>query len=88
VYRHAARNALIPVITVITLALPGLVGGTVIIETIFAWPGMGQLAIAAVRGRDFPMIMALNLITAVLILVCNLLADVLYGIADPRISYS
>jgi peptide/nickel transport system permease protein len=88
IYGHAARNALIPVITVIALALPGLLGGTVIIETIFAWPGMGQLAITAVRGRDFPMIMALNLLIAVLILLCNLLADLLYGIVDPRITYS
>lgn len=87
VYGHAARNALIPMITVVTLALPGLVGGTVIIETIFAWPGMGQLAITAVRGRDFPMIMALNLITAVLILFSNILADMLYGVVDPRVTY-
>lgn len=88
IYGHAARNALIPVITVIALALPGLLGGTVIIETIFAWPGMGQLAISAVRGRDFPMIMALNLLIALLILLCNLLADLLYGVVDPRITYS
>jgi peptide/nickel transport system permease protein len=86
--RHAARNALIPVITVIALMMPSLLGGTVIIETIFAWPGMGQLAITAVRGRDFPMILALNLLIATLILFCNLLADVLYGVVDPRISYS
>jgi peptide/nickel transport system permease protein len=88
VYGHAARNALIPLITVITLGLPGLIGGTVIIETIFAWPGMGQVAIAAVRARDYPMIMALNLMTASLILSCNLLADVLYATVDPRIKYS
>ena len=88
VYGHAARNALVPLVTVVTLALPGLIGGTVIIESIFAWPGMGQLAIAAVRARDYPMIMALNLITAVLILSCNLLADVIYAIVDPRIAYS
>jgi peptide/nickel transport system permease protein len=87
-FRHAARNALIPVITVVALALPSLLGGTVIIETIFAWPGMGQLAITAVRGRDFPMILALNLLIATLILLCNLLADVLYGVVDPRITYS
>ena len=63
-FRHAARNALIPVVTVVALALPSLLGGTVIIESIFAWPGMGQLAITAVRGRDFPMILALNLLIA------------------------
>jgi peptide/nickel transport system permease protein len=88
IYGHAARNALIPVITVIALVLPGLLGGTVIIETIFAWPGMGQLAITAVRARDFPMIMALNLLIALLILFFNLVADILYGVVDPRISYS
>ena len=84
---HAARNALIPLITVVALTLPALLGGTVIIETIFAWPGMGQLAISAVRNRDYPMIMALNLIIATLILLSNLLADLLYAVADPRIKY-
>jgi peptide/nickel transport system permease protein len=87
IYGHAARNALIPVVTVIALGLPGLFGGAVIIETIFAWPGMGQLAIAAVRSRDFPMIMALNLVVATIILLSNLLADVLYAAIDPRIKY-
>jgi peptide/nickel transport system permease protein len=87
ILRHAARNALIPLITVVALGLPAIVGGTVIIETIFAWPGMGQLAITAVRARDYPMIMALNLIVASLILASNLLADVLYAVADPRIRY-
>lgn len=87
IYGHAARNALIPVVTVIALGLPGLFGGAVIIETIFAWPGMGQLAIAAVRSRDFPMIMALNLVVATMILLSNLLADVLYAAIDPRIKY-
>lgn len=86
--RHALRNALIPVITVIALRLPILLGGTVIIETIFAWPGMGQLAIAAVQARDYPVIMAVNLITAVMILLCNLLADVIYAVIDPRIKYA
>jgi peptide/nickel transport system permease protein len=88
IYGHAARNALIPLITVVALGLPSLIGGTVIIETIFAWPGMGQLAIAAVRARDFPMIMALNVIIATLILGCSLLADLLYAVVDPRIRYS
>lgn len=84
---HAARNALIPLITVIALSLPSILGGTVIIETIFAWPGMGQLAISAVRNRDYPMIMALNMIIATLILLSNLLADILYATVDPRIKY-
>ncbi len=87
-YRHALRNALIPLVTVVALNLPLLLGGTVIIEQIFQWPGMGTLAITAVRGRDYPVIMAINLITACLILLCNLLADILYAVIDPRIKYS
>ncbi|MGD9711942.1 MAG: ABC transporter permease [Thermomicrobiales bacterium] len=87
IYGHAVRNALIPLVTVIALGLPSLFAGTVIIETIFAWPGMGQLAIAAVRSRDFPMIMALNLVVATMILLSNLIADVLYAAIDPRIKY-
>ncbi|HVB63313.1 MAG TPA: ABC transporter permease [Nitrolancea sp.] len=87
-YRHGLRNALIPLITVVALDLPKLLGGAVIIESVFAWPGMGTLAIEAVRSRDYPVIMAINLLSAVLILVCNLLADVLYAFIDPRIKYS
>jgi len=88
IVRHALRNALIPLITVVALNVPRLLGGTVIIEAIFAWPGMGTLAITAVRGRDYPVIMAVNLVTAVLILLANLLADCLYAVADPRIKYA
>jgi len=88
VYGHALRNALIPLVTVIALNLPQLLGGTVIIEQIFAWPGMGTLAITAVRGRDYPTIMAINLIGAVAIVASNLIADVLYAWIDPRIKYS
>jgi peptide/nickel transport system permease protein len=88
VYGHALRNALIPLVTVIALNLPQLLGGTVIIEQVFAWPGMGTLAITAVRGRDYPTIMAINLIGAVAIVVSNLIADVLYAWIDPRIKYS
>lgn len=88
IYQHALRNALIPLVTVVALGLPRLLGGTVIVEAIFAWPGMGTLAITAVRGRDYPVIMAINLITAVMILMSNLLADVIYAVIDPRIKYS
>lgn len=88
IYRHALRNALIPLITIVALSLPRLLGGTVIIEAIFAWPGMGTLAITAVRGRDYPVIMAINLITATMILASNLLADIVYAVVDPRIKYS
>jgi peptide/nickel transport system permease protein len=87
IYRHALRNALIPLVTVIALTLPQLLGGTVIIEQVFSWPGMGTLAITAVRGRDYPTIMAINLIGAVAILVSSLIADIIYAWIDPRISY-
>ena len=88
IWRHALRNALIPLITIIALNLPRLLGGTVIIEAIFAWPGMGTLAITAVQARDYPVIMAINLITAVLILLSNFLADLVYAVIDPRIKYA
>jgi peptide/nickel transport system permease protein len=88
IWRHALRNALIPLVTVIALNLPRLLGGAVVIEAIFAWPGMGTLAITAVQGRDYPVIMAINLITAVMILTSNLLADLIYAVIDPRIKYA
>lgn len=84
---HALRNALIPLITVLGLRLPGLFGGSVIIESIFNWPGIGQLAIESITDRDYPQIMGLLLISAVLILAANLLTDILYAYADPRIRY-
>jgi len=86
--RHALRNALIPLVTVVALTLPQLLGGTVIIEQVFSWPGMGTLAIKSVRARDYPTMMAINMIGAVAILVSSLIADVLYAWIDPRISYS
>lgn len=86
--RHGLRNALIPLVTIVALDLPTLLGGTVIIEQVFSWPGMGTLAISAVTGRDYPIIMAITLITGVVILVSNLIADVLYAVIDPRIKYS
>jgi len=88
IYGQALRNALIPLVTVVALGLPRLLGGTVIVEAIFAWPGMGTLAITAVRGRDYPVIMAINMMSAVTILMSNLLADVIYAVIDPRIKYS
>lgn len=87
VYRHALRNALIPLITIIAALVPNLIGGSVIIESIFSIPGMGELSFKALVARDYPMIMAVFTISAVLTLVGMLLADMLYSIADPRISY-
>ena len=85
---HALRNALIPLITVLGLRLPGLFGGSVIIETVFSWPGIGKLAIDSITDRDYPQIMSLLLITAVLVLLANLITDIVYAYADPRIRYA
>ncbi len=86
--RHALRNALLPVITMLGLSVPGLIGGSVIIETIFALPGLGQLFYSAVMGRDYPLIMGNLVLGAVLTLLGNMLADACYGLADPRIRTS
>jgi peptide/nickel transport system permease protein len=88
VYKHALRNALIPVITLLGLQLPNLLGGAIIIESVFMWPGMGRLAIEAISSRDYPVLMGLNLLTAVLVVVGGLVSDMLYSVADPRIRYS
>jgi peptide/nickel transport system permease protein len=88
VYKHALRNALIPVVTVMGLSLPYLVGGAVVTERVFALPGMGRLAIDSVAGRDYPTIIAINLILSVLVVLGNMLADVMYGMVDPRIRYN
>ena len=83
--RHAFRNALLPLITITTLRLPGLFGGAVLIEFMFAWPGMGQLSVQSAVNRDYTVLMGLAVIVAVLVLGANLVADVLYAYADPRI---
>lgn len=88
IYRHALRNALLPVITILGLSIPGLIGGSVIFETIFAIPGMGQLFYMAVMARDYPVVMGILFIGAVLTLFGNLIADVFYALADPRIRVS
>jgi peptide/nickel transport system permease protein len=88
IYRHALRNALLPVITVLGLSLPGLIGGSVIFESIFAIPGMGKLFYDAVMSRDYPMVMGGLVIGAVLTLLGNLLADLGYVAADPRVRRS
>jgi peptide/nickel transport system permease protein len=88
IYRHALRNALLPAITILGLSIPGLIGGSVIFETIFAIPGMGQLFYMAVMARDYPTVMGILLIGAILTLLGNLIADVSYALADPRIRIS
>lgn len=85
--RHAFRNALIPLITITGLTLPELLSGAVITETIFSWPGMGMLAMTAVKGRDHPLILGIILFSATLVLVSNLISDLFYSVADPRIRY-
>jgi len=85
---HTFRNALLPVITVISLSLPSKISGAVIVEQIFSWPGMGSFAVQAAFSKDYPVLMALNLIIASLVLMTNLMADLAYAIADPRIRYS
>lgn len=84
-YKHALRNALLPFVTMFGLILPGLIGGSVIIESIFSWPGMGRMAYEAILGRDYPVILTLNFITAVLVLAGTLISDLLYMVVDPRI---
>lgn len=84
VYRHALRNALLPTITMFGLLLPNLIGGSVIFEQIFAWPGIGRLGYEAVLARDYPVILTLNLFAAALTIVGSSIADLLYVLADPR----
>jgi peptide/nickel transport system permease protein len=85
--RHALRNALIPLVTLIALDLPTLFNGAVFTETIFAWPGMGRLYLDAAYKTDYPVLMALLMINTFLIVLSNLLADVGYAFLDPRIRY-
>ena len=87
IYRHGLRNALLPFITMFGLTIPGLIGGSVIFETIFAWPGMGRLGYEAILARDFPVILTMNFISAVLVLLGTLVSDILYAVADPRIKF-
>ncbi|MCX7817346.1 MAG: ABC transporter permease [Syntrophales bacterium] len=88
IFKHALRNALLPIITILGLSIPGLIGGSVIFETIFSIPGMGQLFYTAVMARDYPTVMGILFIGALLTLIGNLIADVSYAIADPRVRVS
>ena len=84
-YKHALRNALLPFVTMFGLILPGLIGGSVIIESIFSWPGMGRMAYEAILARDYPVILTVNFISAALVLAGTFVSDILYLIVDPRI---
>ncbi len=85
IVRHALPNALIPLITVIGIQVPALFAGAVVIEQIFSWPGMGQLALASITQRDYPVLLGFILVIAVLVLLSNLIADIAYAVVDPRI---
>lgn len=87
-FRHALRNALIPVITVIGIEAGGMLGGAVITETVFAWPGIGQLAVRSIFNRDYPLIQAVVFTIAILFVLINLVVDVFYAMLDPRIKLS
>ena len=87
VWVHALRNAFIPVLTVIGLQVGLLMGGVVVMETIFSWPGVGRLAVQSIYARDFPVVQAVVFLSAVIFVVVNLVVDVLYAVLDPRISY-
>jgi len=84
-YKHALRNALLPFVTMFGLVIPGLIGGSVIIESIFSWPGMGRMAYEAILNRDYPVILTVNFISAILVLVGTFISDLLYMVVDPRI---
>lgn len=88
IWKHALRNSLIPILTLLAGVLPALIGGSVIVETIFSIPGMGELSFRALVARDYPVIMAVFTLSAVLTLVGILLADILYAVVDPRISFA
>ena len=84
---HAFRNALLPIVTVVGMQIPVLFGGAVIVEQIFSWPGLGLITMSAVTGRDYPVIMGVCLLSAVVVLATNLLTDVVYALVDPTIKY-
>jgi peptide/nickel transport system permease protein len=87
-YRHALKNALIPVVTIFGLEFGTLLGGAVITETVFAWPGIGRLVVLAIQQRDFPVVVGAVTIIAIVFVFLNLVVDLLYGVIDPRVRYS
>jgi peptide/nickel transport system permease protein len=86
--KHALRNALIPIVTIVALALPTVITGAVITEQIFRVPGMGALLISSISNNDTPVVMTITFLFSILVVLFNLIADVVYGILDPRIRYS
>jgi peptide/nickel transport system permease protein len=88
IWKHAFRNAMLPILTLFSLQLVFFIGGSVIVESIFAWPGVGQLSIQAIQARDYPLVQAIVFITSVLLVLLNLGVDILYAVIDPRIRLS
>jgi len=86
-FKHALKNAMLPIITILGLQTGALLGGAVITETVFGWPGVGQLAVNAVHNRDYPVVQAVVLVSALIFVVINLVVDILYSVIDPRIRY-
>ena len=87
VIKHAFRNALIPVVTTISLSIPFLIGGAVVVEQIFAWPGIGSLMITAITSRDYPVIMGVAVLICAVVMIANLILDLIYAALDPRIKF-
>jgi peptide/nickel transport system permease protein len=88
IWKHALRNALIPVVTYSGLILASFMNGSVVIEQVFAWPGLGRLVLTSVTARDFPVVQAVVVLIGVFLIVINLLVDILYAFIDPRIRYA
>ena len=86
-YRHVLKNAAVPIVTIIGLQMGGLIGGAIVVETIFAWPGLGRLIVQSIQFRDFPTALAAVFFTAVLVSIINVVVDLLYGLLNPRIVY-
>ena len=87
IYKHALRNALVPIVTVIGMQIPVLFGGAVIVEQLFSWPGLGLMSMSAILNRDYPVIMGVCLLSAVVVLLANLVTDIVYAVVNPAIQY-
>lgn len=87
IIKHVLRNSLIPVVTYLGMEIPLLIGGAVVTEQVFSWPGIGNLMIKSIDSRDYPVVMGITVLVAVAVLVFNILTDLIYGILDPRIRY-
>ena len=85
IFKHALRNALVPIVTVIGMEIPVLFGGSIIVEQVFSWPGLGLMTMSAITNRDYPVIMGVCLLSAIVVLLGNLLTDILYAVVDPTI---